>query len=130
VNLSGVVGPGDAEQDHAFGLEDPLQDPALAVAGVALENGAEARDDLLDGLVEVGLAGVLGYQVVEEILDVSGHVFLQSRRSRRRRRGREEVDGILEQQVRSARRPFGPALQVLSVRSDAGVPSPSMEESH
>ena len=79
VDLARVVGPGDAEQDHALGLEDPLQDPALAVARVVLENGAEAREDLLDGLVEVRLARIPGYQVVEEVLDVSGHVCSSSR---------------------------------------------------
>ncbi len=69
VDLAGVVHPVDAEADHPIGLDEPLEDLVLDVAGVAGEHRLERADDLPDRLMEVELTGILGHDL--------GHHFVE-----------------------------------------------------
>src|SRR5680860_1004054 len=60
VDLALVVDPRDTEQEHALRLGDTLQDLGRAVPRVLVEDGLESLRDFHDGLMELGLAGVLG----------------------------------------------------------------------
>ena len=73
LHRSPVVHPGDTEDDLALGLADALQDLVLEVARVLLDNGLEALEDLPDGLVELGLAGVTGNHGLEDGLQLLIH---------------------------------------------------------
>ena len=65
---------GHAEHDHALGLGDALEDLRLAVLGVLVEHELEGLGDLLGGLMELGLAGVLGLELGHEFVDECAHV--------------------------------------------------------
>ncbi|GBC86867.1 hypothetical protein HRbin12_00866 [bacterium HR12] len=73
LDLPAVVHPGDPEDDDALGLDDPLEDLLLAVLGVALQGELDGLRDLPHGLVELGLARVLGYDVGHQLIDVPAH---------------------------------------------------------
>ena len=81
LDLALVVDPRHAEHDDALGLDDPLEDLGFAVLGMALEHGLERLGDFLDGLMELGLALVLGHDVGHELLHVvclrCGHTLMQ-----------------------------------------------------
>jgi hypothetical protein len=68
-----VVHPGDAEHHDALGLHDPFEDLGRAVLGMALEHEAERLRDLLHGLVELGLRGVLGLDGGHDLRSVRIH---------------------------------------------------------
>ncbi|BDC26056.1 hypothetical protein NB2BOR_A03470 [Bordetella parapertussis] len=55
LGLALVIGPADAELDHAFGLDQAFQQGVLGVMRVLLDEGPEAQHDLLDCLHEFGL---------------------------------------------------------------------------
>ena len=67
LDLAAVVHPRHAEHDHALGLDHALEDLGAPVLGVALEDERERFDDLLDGLVELGLRGVLRLHVLHQV---------------------------------------------------------------
>ena len=73
LDLAPVVHPRDAEDDHAFGLEHPLEDLRVAVAGVPLQGQFDGPGDLLDGLMEFRFARVLGHQLRHEPVHVLAH---------------------------------------------------------
>ena len=58
VDVALVVGPRDAELDLALGLDDAVDDGQVSVLGVTLGEGGDGQEDLVDGLVELGLGGV------------------------------------------------------------------------
>ena len=58
VDVALVVGPRDAELDLALGLDDAVDDRQVGVFGVTLGEGGDGQEDLVDGLVELGLGGV------------------------------------------------------------------------
>ena len=64
VDLTGVVLPRDPEQDLALGLADALDDLAVVELGVLGDHGAEALEDLADGLMEDLFPGVAADHVV------------------------------------------------------------------
>ena len=72
LDLALVVDPRHAEHDDALGLDDALEDLGLAVLGMARQDGLERLGDLLDGLMELELARVLGDDVGHELLYVVG----------------------------------------------------------
>ena len=53
-----VVGPRDAELDLALGLDDAVDDRQVGVFGVTLSERGDRQEDLVDGLMELGLGGV------------------------------------------------------------------------
>ena len=73
LDLAGVVDPRHAEHDLAVGLGDPLEDRGVEVLGLALERGLDALEDLLDRLVELGLAGVAVQDPVVDGLNGFAH---------------------------------------------------------
>ncbi len=68
-----VVLPGHAELDDPLGLHHPLQQSGLLVLGVGVDDGFQRGQDLLHGLQELGLVGVLGLGRVQDSLDVLVH---------------------------------------------------------
>src|SRR6185295_7768914 len=73
LDVSVVVLPGDAEHEDAFWLNDPLEDPGVAVLGVAVEHQGQRFGDLLDGLVELGLGRILGLDLGQQRRHVLSH---------------------------------------------------------
>ena len=80
LDLALVVDPGHAEHDHALGLGDALEDLGLAVLRVLLDHELEGLGHLLDGLMELGLAGVLGLELGHEFVDECAHRLPSTRR--------------------------------------------------
>ena len=71
LGLALVVHPRNAEHDDALGHGHALQQGLAAVLGlVGVHHGTEGIQDLLDGLVELGLAGVLGDYFVDDLVYV------------------------------------------------------------
>jgi len=68
VNAAGVVDPRDAELDHAFGLDEPVQEPVVGVLGMLLHERPHALHDLADGLVELRLLRVARAHALDELL--------------------------------------------------------------
>ena len=58
VDVARIVGPRDAELELALGLDDAVDDGQVGVFGVTLGEGGDGQEDLVDGLVELGLGGV------------------------------------------------------------------------
>ena len=73
LDLALVVDPRHAEHDDALGLDDALEDLGIAVLGMARQDGLERLGHLLDGLVELDLALVLGDDIGHESLHVICH---------------------------------------------------------
>ena len=67
LHLAVVVHPRNTEQDDSFGLDQPLEDLGLAVGRIGLDHGHHRLDHFVDGLVKLGLAGVLGDDLLHEI---------------------------------------------------------------
>src|SRR6266536_2554010 len=72
VDLAVVVLPGDLEDELPLGLAEPLDDLGLEVLGPLGQHGGEALEHLVDGLVELGLAGVAAEHVGIQWLDLLG----------------------------------------------------------
>ena len=68
-----VVLPGHAELDDALGLDHPLQQGGLLVLGMGVDHGLQGAEDLLDGLQELGLVGILRLGLGQNSLDVLVH---------------------------------------------------------
>ena len=75
LDLALVIDPRHAELDDALGLDDALEDLVLLILGVCLEHGLERGEDLGDGLDELGLVGVLGLDLLDNVACVA-HVLL------------------------------------------------------
>ena len=58
VDVALVVGPRDAELELALGFNDAVDDGQVGVLGVTLSQRGNRQEDLVDGLVELGLGGV------------------------------------------------------------------------
>jgi hypothetical protein len=58
VGRARVVHPGHAEENHPLGLDHPVQDARLHEFGMPIQDGPDRLDDLLHGLVELGLRRV------------------------------------------------------------------------
>ena len=90
LDLALVVDPRHAEHDHALGLDDALEKRGLLVLGVGVEGGLQGLEDLLGGLDELGLLGVAGLKLGDDLLGIR-HVLLPSRaagpRQKFRKRG-------------------------------------------
>ena len=69
-----VVQPRNAEHDDALGLDDPLDDPRLAVLGPPLQHQVERLQDLGDGLMELRLGRVLRLDLGQQVLRVARQV--------------------------------------------------------
>ena len=68
-----VVLPGHAELDDPLGLHHPLQQGGLLVLRMGVDDGLQRGENLLHGLQELGLVGVLGLGGVQDSLDVLVH---------------------------------------------------------
>jgi len=68
-----VVNPGNPEQDHALGLDGPLEDLGLPVLRTFVQDGPDGLDDFFDRLMELHLRGVLGNHVFHEGSNVLSH---------------------------------------------------------
>jgi hypothetical protein len=66
VDLTGVVGPCDAEADGAVWFDEPFEEAFFEVLRVGGEEGPERVDDFGDGLEEFRFAGITGGDVAEE----------------------------------------------------------------
>src|SRR5699024_4898552 len=64
----GVVDPRHAEGDDALGLDDPLEDPALHVLRVLLDDRRERLEYLVHGLPEEHLSGVTSHHTLESVV--------------------------------------------------------------
>ena len=58
-----VVHPGDAELDHALGLDKALEQTGLLPLGVLVDHELEGLEHLAHGLQELGLAGVAAFDL-------------------------------------------------------------------
>ena len=70
LHLALVVGPGDAELDHALRFDDALEHASLLVFRVLGDNRLKALEDFLDGLQELGLVAVALLDLSVDALDV------------------------------------------------------------
>ena len=70
VDLAAVIHPGNAENDHPFGLYDALHDLVVQEMGIRLQIRRHAGQYLPHSLMELKLTGVLRDQVGHEGLDV------------------------------------------------------------
>ena len=71
LSLALVVHPRNTEHHDALGHGHTLQEGLAAVLGlVGIYHGTEGVKDFLDGLVELGLAGVLGNYFVDNLINV------------------------------------------------------------
>ena len=68
-----VVLPSDAELNDPLGLDHALQQGDLLILGVSVDDGLQRGEDLLHGLQEFGLIGVLGAGFVQDLLNVLVH---------------------------------------------------------
>jgi hypothetical protein len=69
LHLAVVVDPRHAEHDHALGLDQAVQQALLGVSGVGSDEGPQAFHHFRDGLQELRLARVAGFDVGEEIVN-------------------------------------------------------------
>ena len=58
VDVAQIVGPRDAELELALGFDDAVDDGQVGVLGVTLSQRGNRQENLVDGLVELGLGGV------------------------------------------------------------------------
>ena len=58
VDVAFVIGPRDAELELALGFDDAVDDSQVGVLGVTLREGRDGQEDLVDGLVKLGLGGI------------------------------------------------------------------------
>src|SRR5205807_5571207 len=70
VDLAFVVLPRDPEHDHAFRLDNSLENFRFAIARVSIQNQRERLDYFLDRLVKLGFARVLGLLFGHQIRNV------------------------------------------------------------
>jgi hypothetical protein len=69
LHAPGVIGPRHPEDDLPLGLADPLEDRRLGVLGALGEHPVERAEHLAHGLVELGLAGVAGEDLLVDAVD-------------------------------------------------------------
>ena len=69
LHATGVVDPRHPEDDLPLGLADALEDRRLHVPGVLVEHAVERVEDLVHGLVELGLAGVARQHLGIDVFD-------------------------------------------------------------
>ena len=58
VDVAQIIGPRDAELDLTLGFDDAVDDGQVGVLGVTLRERGDGQEDLVDGLVELGLGGI------------------------------------------------------------------------
>ena len=68
-----VIQPGDAELDGPLGLDHPLQKGCLLILGVGVDHGLQRRQNLLHGLQELRLAGILLTALFQNSVDILAH---------------------------------------------------------
>ncbi len=73
VDLSLVIDPGNAEQNHALRLDDALEDLRFSVLGVPFENDLERFHDFLYRLMKLRLRRILRFHVRHEFSDECCH---------------------------------------------------------
>ena len=66
-----VVHPGHPEHHHPLGLYDAADDVLLLVAGVGLHHGLQGLQNLLRGLEELRLVGVLLLEILQHGQEIS-----------------------------------------------------------
>ena len=70
LDLALVVDPRHAEHDHALGLDEALEKGVLLVLGVGVERGLQGLEDLLCRLDELGLLGIAGLELGDDLLGI------------------------------------------------------------
>ena len=70
LRLALVVKPRHAEHDNPLRFRDPFQDLLFLIDRVTLQHGLQGFENFLNGLVEFRLAGVLGFDKGENVIDV------------------------------------------------------------
>jgi hypothetical protein len=65
-----VVDPGDAEHDHALGLDDPVKDAGGNVFRVSLDHGPQRIEHFLDGLVKFGFRRIFCFHLRHDFFNV------------------------------------------------------------
>ena len=68
-----VIQPGDAELDGPLGLDHPLQKGCLLILGMGVDHGGQGGQDLLHGLQELRLAGILLTALFQNSVDILAH---------------------------------------------------------
>src|SRR6266571_3394721 len=73
VDVALIVLPRNAKHDHAFRLDDPLENLGLPIFGVTIENERQRLDNFLNGLMKLRLAWVLRPNLGHQIRNVTFH---------------------------------------------------------
>src|SRR6478736_861956 len=68
-----VVDPRHPEHHDALGLDDPLEDPGVHIAGVPLQGQLDRPGDLVNRLMELRFPRVLRGQLVHDAVRVVAH---------------------------------------------------------
>ena len=66
LHLALVVHPGDAEHNHALGLDDALQQAGFGVLRVFVQKRFQAAEYFFNGLVEYGLVRIALFDLLEQ----------------------------------------------------------------
>ena len=69
LNFAPVVDPRNAEDDDPLRLDQPIENLRLAIGGRALDDRHDRFGDLVNRLNELGLAGILGGQLLHKHTD-------------------------------------------------------------
>src|SRR5690606_24478252 len=75
LHLAAVVDPAHAELDHAFGLDQPLDQAVLSVLGKPLEERPQAGRDFLYRLQELGLAWIAAFDPRQKFVPRKPHLY-------------------------------------------------------
>ena len=70
LHIAVVINPRNTELDNSFGLDDTLHNAGGYVVGSLHEDGLDRGEDLLNGLVELGLAGVTLYNSFVKLVKI------------------------------------------------------------
>ena len=86
VQLTVIILPWDAEHDHAFRLDDALDNLGLSIFRMLLEHERERFDYFLDSLVEFRFARILGLHFGHQSGNIVFHGLLANALRYRQRR--------------------------------------------
>src|SRR5690606_24390045 len=75
LHLAAVVDPAHAELDHAFGLDQPLDQAVLSVLGKPLEERPQAGRDFLYRLQELRLAWIAAFDPRQKFVPRKPHLY-------------------------------------------------------
>jgi len=73
LNFTVTVYPGYTELDNALGLNKTFEQAVLLILGVLFNHGLEGAQNFLDGLDELGLVSVAGFDLGDDFFNVSVH---------------------------------------------------------